>query len=241
MNETERSAKASRLWPKLLVYFAVIGTWLILSRLLPLDEWFVALMGRIEAWGVWGLVAFVLLYVPCCVLMLPDLLPNAAAGAIWGVGVGAVAVSLGRVLGSTATFLLARTVAASWIERRTATDAKFAAVSEAIGREGFKVVVLLRLCPLFPVILLNYALGLTPVRLRTCAVATLLAMIPRTFVVAYVGSGARSLADLAAGEAEAQPAQLALFWGGLVASLIVVAILVVKARRMLNAALAGSE
>lgn len=227
---------ALRLWPKALIFFTIIVAWYGLSRVLPLESWLLDILAWVEGLGLWGPVIFVLLYLPCCVFMFPDVFPNAAAGAIWGAGVGAAAVSLGRVLGSVATFLLARRIAGRWIERKMAADARFGAVAEAVGREGFRIVVLLRLCPLFPVIMLNYALGLTRVSLPAYAAGTLIGMIPRTMFVAYVGSGTRSIAALASGDGIDVSGHPILYWGGLALSLVVVIILANKARRLINEA-----
>ena len=221
-------------WRKALIYLSVIATWAGLSRIFPLDVWLLQVLAWIDGLGYWGLVLFALLYIPACLLMFPDVLPNAAAGAIWGVGAGAVVVSVGRVLGSAVTFLLTRNLARRWMERAMAADARYAAVSEAVGREGFRIVTLMRLCPLFPVILLNYALGLTRVSLPAYAAGTLVGLLPRTILVAYVGSGARSLADIAAGEAMTVPGPPILYWCGLALSLILAAYLALKARRILN-------
>jgi len=168
--------------------------------------------------------------------MFPDILPNAAAGAIWGVGIGAVAASVGRILGSTVTFLLARYLTKNWQERRMASDPKFAAVAKAVERDGFRIVILLRLCPLFPVIMLNYGLGMTGVRLRSYILGTLLGMIPRTLFVAYSGSGVRSLMDLTSGSGVDVTGNPLIYWGGLVLSLIILIILANKARHLINEA-----
>jgi len=225
-----------RLWPKVLIFFTIIAAWYGLSWVLPLEAWFLDLLAWIERLGPWGAFIFILLYIPFCVLMFPDILPNAAAGAIWGVGVGTVAVSLGRGLGSAVTFLLARNIAGHRLDRKMEADPKFAAVAEAVGRQGFRFVVLLRLCPLFPAIMLNYALGMTRVSLRAYVAGTLIGMIPRTLFVAYVGSGTRSVAGLVAGDEIRLSAHPVLYWGGLVLSLVIVAFLSNKARRLINEA-----
>lgn len=224
-----------RIWSKGFLFFGIIAAWYGLSRIIPLDTWLLGVMGWIEGLGIWGPVIFILLYLPSCVLMFPDLVPNAAAGAIWGVGVGTVAASLGRMLGSAATFLVTRKIAGRWMDRKMAADPQFAAVSDALAREGFRFVVLLRLCPLFPVIMLNYALGLTRISLPAYALGTLIGMIPRTFVVAYIGAGTRSLADLASGDGVNVHAHPVLYWGGLALSLLIVILLAHKARKMINA------
>lgn len=225
-----------RLWHKTFFFFTIIAAWYGLSRLVPLEAWLVSVLTWVEGMGFWGPVIFIFIYVPSCVLMFPDIFPNAAAGALWGVGVGAVAVSFGRMIGSAATFLLVRRIGGRWIERKMAADPKFAAVAEAVGREGFRIVALLRLCPLFPVIMLNYGLGLTRVTLPAYMAATLIGMIPRTVFVAYVGSGARSLADLAGGGETPLAGDAALFWTGLAISLVIVVILARKARKLINEA-----
>jgi uncharacterized membrane protein YdjX (TVP38/TMEM64 family) len=110
-------------------------------------------------------------------------------------------------------------------------------VANAVQRQGFRIVLLLRLCPLFPVIMLNYTLGLTRISLPAYALATLIGMIPRTLMVAYIGSGARSLMELAGGHDVNPIANPALYWGGLLLSLITVIILAVKTRQIINEAL----
>lgn len=142
-------------WIKIFIFIGIVAAWYGLLRILPVDIWLFHILTWIKDSSFWGPIIFVLLYLPFCILMLPDFLPNAAAGAIWGVGVGSAVVSCGRVLGSAVTFLLARRVAKNWIERRMVNDDKFAAVSRAIEREGFRIVFLVRLCPLFPSIVLN--------------------------------------------------------------------------------------
>lgn len=224
-----------RIWLRVLIFLAIIATWYGASFFLPLESWLLTVLAWVGELGIWGPFVFMGLYIPSCVLMFPDILPNAAAGAVWGVGVGSVAVSLGRMLGATATFLLTRNIAGGWAERKMKSDPRFEAIAGAIGREGFRLVVLLRLCPMFPVIMLNYSLGLTPVTLRSYALGTLIGMIPRTIFVAYIGSGTRNIFDPAGG-GESISISPVFYWGGLVFSLLVVVILAGRARRLINEA-----
>jgi len=233
---TEKTETPSRLWPKILFFFIAITSWYGLSRLLPLEAWLLNLLTWIEGRGFWGLLIFILLYIPACVFMFPDIFPNAAAGAIWGIGIGTAVTLLGRVLGSSVTFLLTRNIAGRWLERKMDADPKFAAIAEAIGREGFRIVVLLRLCPIFPSLMLNYAFGLTRISLKAAAAGTLIGMIPRTLFVAYVGAGTRNLADIAAGEGTRLTTHPILFCAGFILSLAILIILAAKARRLINEA-----
>ncbi len=241
MKNTGASGLARRGWRKFLLFFCVIAAWYGLLQVLPLDQRLMQMLLWVEGRGYWGPVIFSLLYIPSCVLMFPDVLPNAAAGAIWGVGIGAVAVSFGRMFGSAATFLLTRSIAGRWSKHNMAADPKMAAVSDAVQRQGFRIVLLLRLCPLFPVIMLNYTLGLTRISLPAYALATLIGMIPRTLMVAYIGSGTRSLMELADGAEVNLIANPSLYWGGLLLSLITVAMIAVKTRQVINEALQESS
>jgi uncharacterized membrane protein YdjX (TVP38/TMEM64 family) len=227
-------------WSKLLGWTLIGAVWILLSQVLPLQAWLVALMGWIDTHGTLGLVAFVFLYVPVCVLVFPDTVANLAAGMLWGVGWGTVAVSLGRGLGSAATFLIARRITRRWLARRMASDPRFAAVVQAIGKEGFKTVFLLRLCPLFPANVLNYALGITPVTFRAYVGATLLGMLPRTLLIAYVGSGTRTLGELAQGMPSAAAAPQVLYWAGLAATLLAAVYISRLAHRALKEATAAA-
>jgi uncharacterized membrane protein YdjX (TVP38/TMEM64 family) len=240
-NNDATESRTKRLWPKLLVFVVVIAIWYVLLQVSPLDKWLLIFLARLENSGFWGPILFILLYIPACVLMFPDILPNAAAGAIWGIATGTAVVSIGRVLGSTATFLLARYFTRRWQERRMANDPKFAAVAKAVEREGFRFVLLLRLCPLFPVIMLNYGLGMTSIRLRSYMLGTLLGLMPRTMIVAYSGSGLRSVMDLASGQRLQASGNPMIYWGGLALSLIVFAILAHKARQLIQEATSATE
>lgn len=235
-NPMPDAGPAKGAWIKFVVVIIIIALWYGALRVLPLDTWLLGMLTWLQRLGILGAALFILLYIPSCVLMFPDVLPNAAAGAIWGIGTGTVIVLIGRVLGSAATFLLTRSLAGRWSERRAAADPRFAAVSNAVGREGFRIVVLLRLCPLFPVIMLNYTLGLTRVSLTAYAMGTLFGMIPRTIFIAYLGSGARSLSGLVRGEDIHVAAHPAVYWGGLVASFIIMIILAYKARQYISEA-----
>ena len=89
--------------------------------------------------------------------------PDARHGFLFKLFWGTVTVSIGATLGACAAFWVGRTVARGWVAKKVAGNAKFAAIDEAVGREGFKIVLLTRLSPIFPFNLLNYAFGLTRV------------------------------------------------------------------------------
>ncbi|MGH7961299.1 MAG: TVP38/TMEM64 family protein, partial [Candidatus Binatia bacterium] len=115
----------------------------------------------VDSLGVWGPVVFIAGYVVAAVAFVPGSLLTLAAGAIFGLTQGVLYVFIAAVLGSSAAFLVSRYLARAALERRLAGNARFAAIDRAVGAQGRKIVFLLRLSPVFPFNLLNYALGLT--------------------------------------------------------------------------------
>jgi uncharacterized membrane protein YdjX (TVP38/TMEM64 family) len=195
---------------------------------------------RVLAWledlGPWGPVLLAAVYVPATVLAVPGSLITLGAGTAFGVVRGTVAVSVGSTLGAAAAFLIGRTLARGWVERKVAAKPRFQAIDQAVGREGFKIVLLVRLSPVFPFNLLNYALGLTSVSFRSYLLASWIGMLPATVMYVYVGSALGSLARVAEGPVQRSPAEQALFYGGLVATVVVTIFITRLARKALAAA-----
>jgi len=159
--------------------------------------------GISEAGGI-GVLAFVLLYILATVAFLPGVPLSLAAGALFGVVQGTAIVYLGALAGSTAAFLLARTLARPLVARRLTGSPAFQSVDRAIGAGGGRIVFLLRLSPLLPYNVLNYALGLTRVRLPHF-VAGSIGMIPGTILYVYSGRLVGDLLAIASGEAAGRP------------------------------------
>jgi uncharacterized membrane protein YdjX (TVP38/TMEM64 family) len=121
------------------------------------------------------------------------------------------------------------------VERKIQKYPKFKAVDRAVEKQGFKVVFLLRLQPILPFVLLNYALGLTRVRLRDYVIASWIGMLPATIVYVYLGSALHDVSDLfTGGMAKHSAAGLAIFWGGLVAGVILLFLLTHMAKKTLQ-------
>ena len=87
-----------------------------------------------------------------------------------------------------AAFLISRYLARGFIEKKIDKSHKFSAMDMAIKREGWKIIFLARLSPIIPFFLLNYALGLTKIRLRTYIISSWAGMIPGTVLYTYIGS-----------------------------------------------------
>jgi uncharacterized membrane protein YdjX (TVP38/TMEM64 family) len=169
--------------------------------------------------------------------MLPASLLTAGAGFAYGPVLGTLLVSPVSIVAATVSFLLGRTVARGWISRRTEADLRFRAVDAAVGEHGFRIVLLLRLSPLFPFNVLNYALGLTRVRLRDYVLGSAIGMFPGTALYVYLGSLVRDLA-LTDGAARESSAHLVLSVIGVIATAAATVVIARIARRALSAELA---
>lgn len=160
-----------------------------------LQAWLKNTLTWIQDLGSLGAVAFILLYSLATVAFIPGSILTLGAGAVFGVGWGVVYVLIGATLGATAAFLIGRYLVRGWVSQKIADNLKFRAIDEAVGQEGFKIVVLTRLSPIFPFTGLNYAYGLTSVTLKDYILGSI-GMIPGTLLYVYIGSLAGSIATL---------------------------------------------
>ena len=188
----------------------------------------------VESLGFWGPLVFILGYAVATVAFFPGSLLTLAAGVLFGLARGTLYAFLGATLGASAAFLVARYGARGWIERKIAGNARFAAIDRAVGKEGFKIVALLRLSPIFPFNLLNYSLGLTRVRFLDYLLASV-AMLPGTLLYVYYGKAAGSLAAVAGGvKTERGPEYWLTLGLGLVATIAVTTVITRLAGRALR-------
>ncbi len=164
---------------------------------------------RIQALGAVGVVAFIGLYALATVAFVPGSLLTLGAGVIYGVLPGSLYVLLGASLGALLAFGVGRYLTRDWVARKIAAEPKFKAIDQAVSQDGFKIVLLTRLSPLFPFTLLNYGFGITSVRLRDYLLGCI-GMLPGTVLYVYLGSLTGSLAQL--GDATAAPSGLQ--WAG---------------------------
>jgi uncharacterized membrane protein YdjX (TVP38/TMEM64 family) len=172
------------------------------------------------------------------VAFVPGSLLTLAAGAVFGVGLGTVYALTGATLGASGAFLISRHVARAAFQRRMAGIPQFDTIDRAVAREGWRVVFLLRLSPLFPFTLLNYALGLTRVRTVHFLIASL-GMLPGTLLYTYSGKVVGDIATLAAGQSPPRTAAYYVVLGiGLAATVAVTTVVTRLARRALAAATA---
>ncbi len=202
---------------KWLFYPAVAILVLLSARELHLDDRLKQGLDEIAALGPWSVIIFIGLYVIATVLFIPGSVLTLGAGALFGVAWGSIYVSIGSTLGATAAFLIGRYLARDAVTRKIGTNARFAAIDHAVGSQGWKIVGLTRLSPMFPFTLLNYAFGLTRVKLSHYVVASWVGMMPGTVMYVYLGS----LAKAATGDRTRTAGEWVLYSVGLLATILV--------------------
>jgi uncharacterized membrane protein YdjX (TVP38/TMEM64 family) len=198
--------------------------------LLPVQEWIRDVLAWTAANRRTAWVAFAAIYVICCVCFVPALPLTLAAGAIFGLGVGTLLVSVASTLGAFCAFWIGRTVARDWVGRKIQGWPRFRALDRAVQARGFWIVLLTRLSPAFPFVLLNYAYGLTSVRPVAYFFASWIGMLPATVAYVYAGSLAADVSQAVAGGSSTGRAGWVLLALGLVAT-IAVTILVTRTAR----------
>jgi uncharacterized membrane protein YdjX (TVP38/TMEM64 family) len=192
------------------------------------------LLAWIDAQGVAGILVFIATYIVATVLFIPGSILTLGAGFVFGVVGGTLSVSVASTLGASAAFLVGRYVARGWVAAKTSGSPRFAAIDEAVGREGWKIVLLTRLSPIFPFNLLNYAYGLTGVSLPAYFFASWIGMLPGTVMYVYFGSLAANLATLGGATEQRGGVQWLLYGLGLVATVAVTVFVTRLARRALR-------
>ncbi len=233
--ESRRPGRASGLpWARIVVGLAALGAFVALGRLA--GGYVPAFATWVDGLGLWGHVIFIVGYAVAVVAFIPGSVLTLAAGAIFGVAEGTAVVFVAAILGSSAAFLVARHLARDAVAQRLARDSRFAAIDRAVGDQGRKIVLLLRLSPVFPFNLLNYGLGLTNVRFLDYVVASV-GMLPGTLLYVYSGKVAGDVAAVAGGAQMEHGAEYyAVLVLGLVATLVVTVLVTRIARRALREA-----
>lgn len=191
-------------------------------------HWLEVYLSGLGEWGVFGGLIFLVSFVGLSLFGLP-LVPFAvASGLLFGMAGGLAWMVAASTLGAAAGFCLSRYVARERFARMMHKYPQFEMIDQAIYREGWKIVGLLRICPI-PFGISNYAYGLTKVRFRHYLLATCAGMLPGETVFVYLGAAGRSLGDVGG-----SPAVKALSWGGIGA----LAVAIFVARRIVTRRLA---
>ncbi|MDH5426350.1 MAG: VTT domain-containing protein [Gammaproteobacteria bacterium] len=135
--------------------------------------------------GIAGPVVFMLIYIVGTVFFFPGSVLTLAGGALFGPLLGTFYNLTAATTGAIISFIAARYLAHDWVEQKTGGRLK--SLKQGVETEGWKFVAFVRLVPLFPFNLLNYALGLTKIKLSHYSIATYICMLPGAIAYTYIG------------------------------------------------------
>lgn len=208
----------------------------ILSRIFPLADLLAQVQERVMHWGAWSAICYPLLYACCNVLLLPGGFLSLGGGFFFGLWWGFLIILVGNVTGAAIQFFISRWIGQRWLRPRLMKNATLEALEPAVIREGWKIILLSQLHPLFPTSLLNYLYGLTQVRFRTCMLWVAIGQAPGLFLYAYLGTLGQLGLNLARGRSNPRAAEYWLWGGGLVVSAVILVLLGRIALRLLQEA-----
>ena len=186
----ERSKYRAAFWAAtVILLIGIMIAWFTL----PVKDWVQAFDDWILAQGPWGVVLFGLVYVLVVIVLAPAEVMSIAAGFIFGAW-GLALVVVCATIGASLAFLIARYFLRERVQALARRRPLFAAVDKAVESEGWKIVILLRLNPLVPFGLQNYAFGATNIGFWPYAIATFFGIMPGAGLYVYLGSLGRAAA-----------------------------------------------
>lgn len=212
----------------ILVLCIIVGLFYLYAAL-PVDDWVTWFRTYIQGHGILGWFIFIAVYAVVCFALIPGSLLTLAAGLIWGLG-GFPIVIVGATLGSSLSFLAARYLFHNRVQSRVKQYPRFGAINDAIGEEGWRVVLLLRLSPALPFSLQNWFLGITPVSFWSSQLATFLGIMPGTLAYVWLGSLGGHIAD----STETGYVKMTILGVGLLATILVTVIITRTASQKLK-------
>jgi uncharacterized membrane protein YdjX (TVP38/TMEM64 family) len=168
-------------------------------KFLPVQQWLRSFNDWVGQMGTAGIFIFIGVYVAATVLLVPGSILTVGAGFAFGLWKGFLAVSAGATLGAALAFLVARFIARDKVEAIAKRNDKFRKIDSAIGKQGAKLVFLLRLSPVIPFNLSNYVYGLTGVKFWPYVLASWIGMMPGTFLYVYIGTASKAAVSAIAG------------------------------------------
>jgi uncharacterized membrane protein YdjX (TVP38/TMEM64 family) len=208
---------------RIAVLTVILMALFLAMRFLPVQQWLSSFNDWVGQMGTVGILVFIVVYALATVLLAPGSILTIGAGFAFGLWKGFLAAWTGATLGASLAFLVARFVARDKIESIAKRNEKFRKIDNAIGKQGAKLIFLLRLSPVIPFNLSNYFYGLTGVKFWPYVLASWIGMMPGTFLYVYIGAASKAAVTAAAGgEAVKHGWQYWTFLGvGFVATVIV--------------------
>jgi uncharacterized membrane protein YdjX (TVP38/TMEM64 family) len=146
------------------------------------------ILQKIQDLGPWAPFYFILTYIVACLVFFPGVILTLGAGVLFGLIKGTLYVSIGATIGASCAFLVSRYLARDWVFKKFSANRNFRAIDDAVAKDGWKIVGLIRLSPVFPFIPMNFVFGLTRIPLYQFAIVTWFSLLPLTSLFVYLGS-----------------------------------------------------
>ncbi len=190
-----KAALGLKLSPKL-----VITTFLICGLIFTIHHFNLGmtlniLLAQVKSFGWWAPLIYVAIYNLATILLLPGSLLTMKGGCLFGWWWGTIYTTIAAMIGAIIAFSIGRHFSRNWVQKKMEKYPKFKLLNAAVKKDGWKIVVLTRLSPIFPFNLLNYAFGVTDVSLRDYTLGSF-AMVPATIMYTYIGSLAIDLTTM---------------------------------------------
>jgi len=199
MKQSDRIVESAggRSWQKLAIALLVVTAGMVAAWRLGLFEILtVDNIDRLNAWfdglGWWAPAVFVLLWIAASVLFLPGLAITIVGGLVFGAVWGTVWTTVGANLGAVAAFLVGRYAARGMVEGMVEKNQALKKIDEGVKRQGWRMLMVTRLVPIFPFNVQNYVYGLTDIPLRTYVLVTLPCMLPATIAFNFAAGSVRT-------------------------------------------------
>jgi len=233
-SEGLRAGALGRGYVKYLAVSALVVAALVLLYGFPGQETLQRAERLFAGSGPLGPIYYAVLYIIGSVLMQPCFPLTLGAGFIYGFPKGFAIALLASTLGAVSAFLVARYLARGWLQAKADADERYKTIDRAVTRDGWRVVLLLRLASVLPYNLVNYTIGLTGISLWHFILATWLGRIPITALHTYIGSISPNMTSFSAASKAVSPAELAIYALGWIATVLSMVYITRLARKALD-------
>ncbi|MBM43413.1 MAG: hypothetical protein CMJ36_00145 [Phycisphaerae bacterium] len=193
----------------------LVGLYLLIHFMEP---WMPDIRTWVKSLGAWGPLAYCLLFIVLTALFFPESVVAIAAGTLFGFWMGILWVVVAGTLGALLIFAITRTLFREPVRQRLRKHPKLLAFDEAAGREGFKLMFLLRLAPV-NYSLLCYLLSVSSARLKPYTLACI-GMFPGNISTVYFGFAARHVSEVASHNTSTDWVKEASIYSGLAFTVI---------------------
>lgn len=216
-----------------IIFVAATLALIFFARGLPFAEW----LTNLESWArhnpLPGAFAYISLTIVATAALTPGWILMMLGGLTFGLTLGFAYAMVGIVGGAVVALLVGRTLARNWVERRIAGNVHLMALDDALDEQAFTIVALTRIALVFPFNILNYAYGVTRVRMPVYAAGTAVGMLPIVGIYVYLGTLTRDMSQILDEGAQFGPDA---WWALAVAAIAIVSVVLVV-RRALGRAL----